>query len=277
MNAQETLEKIKALFEPSDIATLSDHEVIESYQAKYGLEVDGRLGPVTAREVERPRFCKTPDRLMAKGVRARWDHTNWTGTGWKNGTPSNMELTYCVAAALPGMSVQQTHAAFAEALGYWTAVCAVVFTRTDNPLANLYCQVGAIDGPSSTLAWCELPAGKDTPQTVLRAMFDSGEPWVNSADPPNARIDAVRVIAHELGHGLGLDHGPDGNLLAPYYDRTIRKPQAWDIDEVRLRYGPPVPVNSPSQPPGNPDAKAVVTVLLPNGVKYAGELEPTTI
>lgn len=274
MNAQEVLDQIKALFEPADIAGVSDYELVETFQENAGLKSDGIIGPVTARTVERPRMCGVPDRLRAKGSRARWDHTNWDGKQFKNGVPSNMELRYHVVGALPNLTKAQTDAAFAEGLGYWTAVCAVVFVRVDNPQsANLLYKIGKIDGPSSTLAWCELPEGKDTPNTQLNSLFDSGEPWVVSNDPPNGRIDAVRVICHETGHGIGLDHGPDGNLLAPYYDPRIRKPQAWDVAEAQVRYGPPVPVGGPSVPASG---KAVVEILLPSGVKYHGELEPTT-
>lgn len=276
MNAEEILQTIKALVRDQDQVGLSDHQIVAGFQEANGIAPDGVIGQVTARVVERPRFCAVEDKLRAKGSRARWDHTLWDGKQWR-GTPTNMLLTYHVAGMLTNLSQTQTESAFAEALGYWTSVCAVVFVPTADPSkANLLCKVGRIDGASSTLAWCELPEGRDTPQTQLNALFDSGEPWVSSADPPANRIDAVRVICHEIGHGLGLDHGPEGNLLAPYYDPHIRAPQAWDISEAQLRYGPPVPVTPttpPPVPPANPNTKATVTVRFPNGQTYQGEIE----
>lgn len=274
MNAEEILQAIKAIVRDQDQVGLSDHQIVAGFQEANGIRPDGIIGQVTARVVERPRFCAVEDKLRAKGSRARWDHTNWDGKQWRDGKPSNMQLTYCVVGTLPNLSQTQTDAAFAEAFNYWTSVCAVVFVRTQDPArANLLCKVGKIDGASSTLAWCELPEGKDTPNTQLNSLFDSGEPWVVSADPPANRIDAVRVICHEMGHGLGLDHGPEGNLLAPYYDPHVRTPQAWDIAEVQLRYGPPVPVGSPSAPPANPNVTWTIEMRSSDGQVLSGKLE----
>lgn len=279
MNYQETYDKLYTLVHPIDREGKTEQEVIEVFQEQNGLEVDGQLGQVTARTVERPRFCAMVLPLQAKGTRARWDHTRWNGKAWV-GEPANMQLTYHVVSELTGLTRQQTDAAFAEALKYWTDVCAVVFTPIqDAKTANVLIKVDRIDGESSTLAWAELPAGPDTPKTQLDSMYDSGEPWVDSADPPNGRIDAVRVICHEFGHILGLDHGPDGNLLAPYYDRSIRRPQAWDISEVQVRYGQPVPVTptTPTVPPAGPPQQVRATVYIPGLGQYDGELKSTKI
>lgn len=259
------------------LAGLNEADLIAEFQRINGLNVDGDLGPVTERKILQPRFCGVKDNVSA--TRARWDHTNWDGAKWKNGVPSNMLLKYHVAAAIPTWSMQQTYDAFASALGSLSAVCAVEFVRLDTPSgANLLYKVGPIDGPSSTLAWCELPVGKDTPATQLNSLIDNGEPWINSADPPNGRLDIVRVLAHESGHGLGLEHGPEGCLLAPYYDAHVRVPQAWDITELQLRYGPHVvatPTTPPASPPANPNTKCVVDIRLPDGAHFQGELEST--
>jgi hypothetical protein len=260
------------------LAGLSEADLIAEFQRINGLAVDGDLGPVTERKIMEPRFCGVKDNASA--TRARWDHTQWDGKQWK-GTPTNMLLKYHVADLIPGWSVQQTNDAFATALGSLSAVCAVEFVRLDSPQgANLLYKVGNIDGPSSTLAWCELPYGPDTPAKTLNSLIDNSEPWVNSADPSNGRLDIVRVLAHESGHGLGLEHGPDGALLAPYYNAQVRTPQAWDTQELQIRYGPHVavtPTTPPSVPPSNPNAKAIIDIRLPNGVHYNGELEPTTV
>lgn len=272
LNVQtDPIEYIRSLLDPRYRDGLTDEEVIETFQRARGINPDGKLGQVTMREAERPRMCAVPDRIaMSAKDKCRWDHSAL-------GKGVNMELRYHVVGSLPSLSKAQTDDAFAEALSYWTAVCAIVFTPVDEPTkANLLCKVGKIDGPSSTLAWCELPCGKDSTSTQLNSLFDSGEPWVISADPPSARIDAVRVICHEMGHGIGLDHGPDGNLLAPYYDKTIRKPQSWDIAEAQLRYGKPVPiVGHPSTPvpPLNPNLQATCTVRFTDGSTYYGELQ----
>lgn len=245
-------------------------ETVRVFQEIHGLAVDGAVGPVTERQLTRPRFCAVPDRLVLNASeKCRWDHTRWNGREWV-GEPAAMLLSYHVAEALPGLSRAATEAAFAEALGYWAAVCAVTFTPTASPrAANLLFEIGAIDGPSGTLAYQFLPCGRDTSATQLRGKYGSAEPWVASADPSPSRIDAVRVICHEVGHGLGLDHGPEGALLAPYYDRTIRRPRAWDIAEAQLRYG--APLAAPAPPPTSDSAH--VTIVLPDGTNYSGTLE----
>lgn len=273
MNAVETLRSLM----DDDLKHLPEDKLIEIFQHIHGLKVDGRMGPVTEREIARPRFCAVEDKLRAKGTRARWDHTTWDGKKF-SGPPTNMVLLYHVAGALPNLSKGQTDQAFAEALSYWTAVCAVAFVPTADPnSANLLFEIGKIDGPSSTLAWQELPEGKDTTKTTLRGLYDAGEPWVDSADPSNSNIDCVRVICHETGHGLGLDHGPEGNLLAPYYDRQIRKPQSWDISEAQLRYGPPVPASVPDTPPAPGQRRIKLDLIDEFGKRWNGEAVPVAI
>ena len=58
-----------------------------------------------------------------------------------------------------------------------------------------------------------------------------------SERPSGGSIDLVRVVAHEMGHALGLPHGPSGNLMQPTVDARIRRPKSWDIAEIQRRYG----------------------------------------
>jgi hypothetical protein len=244
------------------------NEAIAKFQAIHGLKIDRNAGPITQREMGRQRFCAVPDRIALDAAsRCRWDHTQWNGSGWKENKPATLILRYHVSSPLPGFSQEQTDAAFALALSYWAEVCAVKFERNANA-PNLLFNIGKIDRASGTLAWQELPCGNDSPNSTFQGLYDSAEPWVISETPAPSKIDAVRVICHETGHGLGLDHGPEGALLAPYYDRTIRKPQKWDIAEAQFRYGPPV--EGPSVPAGK--NQCVVTI---DGKKYTGELSAT--
>lgn len=246
-------------------------ELIAEYQEIHGLKVDGNIGPVVERKILQPRFCAVKDRLSA--TKCRWDHTQWDGSKWKTGKPVAMLLLYHVADVFPGMSPSETKATMADVMASFPRVCAVDPVWTDDASkANLLTKVGKIDGPSSTLAWAELPCGPDTPQTQLNSLVDKDEPFVRSADPPNGRLDIDRILRHEMAHHFGLDHLPEGNLLAPYYDQKIRDFQDGDIQELTRRYGPPVPVGAPSVPPGNPNANAIITI---GGVKYTGELKPT--
>ncbi|HTM53835.1 MAG TPA: matrixin family metalloprotease [Pirellulales bacterium] len=271
MTERETwiLNAIKELVHQADQAGRSDEEIVAGFQSTHGLVADGVIGPVTARVAERPRMCGVVDRIS--GTMARWDFTAWDGTRWI-GDPANIVLRYFITAAVPGWSMEQTKTALATALTLLTADCAVDFVAAAQANdANILYNIGAIDGPSSTLAWCELPYGPQTKTSQLKSLTDSSEPWVNSADPPNGRLDVVRVWCHESGHGLGLEHGPEGCLMAPYYDPTIRSPQAWDKDQLKTRYGPRVPGAVPIPVPTT--GKVIVDALDPSGTRWHGELE----
>jgi hypothetical protein len=190
-------------------------------------------------------------------VRCRWDHTTWNGTAFV-GPPMNMLLTYHIAGRLNGFSDTDMQNSFASALSSLSAVCAIDFVPTATPNnANILYNVGDIDSPGDTLAWCELPCGPDSPESTMKCLVDNSEPWVDSVQPSNGQMDIVRVVAHETGHGVGLEHGPQGALLAPYYDPSIRVPQQWDITELQKRYGPHQVESptDPSQPPPGPSVE----------------------
>ncbi len=252
-------------------------DLIAEYQEIHGLKVDGDAGPVVERKLLQPRFCAVKDRLSA--TKCRWDATQWDGTKFKNG-PIAMALLYNVVGTYPGMSPTETKATMADVMAAFPRVCAVAPVWTDDPSkANILIKVGKIDGPSSVLAWCELPCGPDTPATQLNALVDQDEPFVRQENPPNGRLDIDRIVRHEMGHGFGLDHLAEGNLMAPYYDPKIRDFQAGDIQELQLRYGPPVPVIAPTPvPPANPSASIVIDLWIPDGTgkqHWTGQLTQT--
>lgn len=259
------------------IGGLNVADLVRRFQGIHGLKTDGFAGPVTQRFLDMPRFCGVRDRETVAGQRCRWDHTTWDGSNF-SGQPTAMGLNYFVGEPAPGLTQQQTEAVAAAAFAEIAAHGAVRFTPITTPTgANVIIKFGQIDGPSATLAYTELPCGPDTPAKLLDFLADNAEPWVDSADPPNGKIDFRRVLIHEMLHLMGLEHGPQGCIMAPYYDRSIRTMQAWDIQELQLRYGPPITAPAPPvTPPVNPLAKAVIDVLLPTGVKYHGELDPTT-
>lgn len=164
----------------------------------------------------------------------------------------------------------------------WSAVCGIRLVLTNNSrTAHIVMGSGTIDGPNGTLAWSELPCGfAPTQWRQLQQKYDTGELWTLAENPPNDRIDAGRVVCHELGHALGAGHGQSGNLMAPTYSRTIRLPQRGDILEMVDRYGkradapptPPVPPPTP-EPPTQPPTSADVTIMVSFGGKtYSGTL-----
>jgi hypothetical protein len=85
---------------------------------------------------------------------------------------------------------------------------------------------------------------------------------VHDGDPMTYHVR--RVIAHEIGHAVGLDHlGPEGGLMGFRYIETATTPVAElspaDIAAIRTLYGPldgVIAVASPAQPTDRPTASA---------------------
>jgi len=93
---------------------------------------------------------------------------------------------------------------------------------------------------SGTLAWSFLPNGgcnEDMEQQYNRAVNWT---WKTMLD----------TIIHELGHAIGLSHGPSGSIMQPFVNGSFSRPQSkYDIPQSVKRYGPPKPVTPPVDPP----------------------------
>lgn len=195
------------------------------------LKVDGWAGPKTERHLKQPRFCLHGDRmeLSAKG---RWSPSIATSLKWGvTGTPDSLPL------ATFKEKVQQ-------AFDQWSAVCNLSASYTKNEkVANFIIGAGKIDGPSGTLAWSHLPQGMDYTSPPIKQLYDTAERF-------DTDINILAVLTHEIGHGIGLPHLAQGNLLQPMYDARITKPQRGDTEEVVALYGEPQGKADPVSPPG---------------------------
>jgi hypothetical protein len=167
------------------------------------------------------------------------------------------------------------------ALPLWNRVCGVNLQMSTNArTANIVVQVGRIDGPGNVLAQNELPCGFTAHRMrQLQGLYDGSEAFVIADNPPAGKIDLVRVCCHEIGHGIGIGHINDGNLMAPTYSSRVAGPQNGDIVEARARYGQPSPITPiplpnpvnpapalPGLPPGL-DVGTIFSTLLTLGVE----------
>lgn len=194
---------------------------IREYQKFHGLKTDGIVGPKTAHVLLRHR-CGLPDfNISGSDVPCRWPMPR---------------ITYFTKLRLPGITEEQADAAYDAAFRQWAAVCNIDPVRVPNVnMANIFAKSGAgkkdnLDDRGGTLAWSELPCNVSE-NIQLDQVFDEAEDWSYNM--------AVAVICHELGHALGLAHLSKGNLMAPYYDPSIRTPQKGDIKEMVKLYGKP--------------------------------------
>lgn len=227
-------------------------EAIEGLQEWAGLEQTGRIDPATLAELDAPRFCALPDLMPLNATLCKWP---------------DGRVPYYVVHPLPGLTLEETWQAFDWALALWAASAGLVPSRAASiDQARIVARVKRLDGPSGVLAQSQLPCGGIS---QAQQDYDSSEGW-------DKQVIARLVIAHEVGHALGLDHAPGkGSLMSPYYDASIKALQAWDVAEIQRRYGKqrfpgPAPEPTPSPAPASPDVAVYVdrkTIVAPAGWK----------
>lgn len=175
----------------------------------------------------------------------------------------SVSVTWAIAATLPGFAMDAFRLAIDEAWSYWTAVCGIRPMMLVGASANITIGLQTA-GPGGVLADCELPCGASIGSKV-RMRIDTSEAWVIAENPPGNKVDLVRVVAHELGHALGIPHIGAGNLMAPTYSSSIRRPRAGDAAEAVARYGLPVPISPTPSPPSADGLQEIAAILARGG------------
>jgi len=171
--------------------------------------------------------------------------------------PKN-QLTLSVKNAPQYLGLSRTKEICLAAAREWSAVCNLRFDIIEDHAASDICVFfQAIDGASNTLGFTYLPMG----QKQLPLQLDTAEKWLEILNITDPGIYLHAVMAHELGHTIGLPHG--SGLMAAYYNASILRPQpGYDIDESVKRYGPVVVEPSPYIPPA-PDNGEILTFHVP--------------
>lgn len=220
-------------------------KAIEQFREFFHIESGEALDRMTVKAMLSTPRCGHPDVLANRVEEAKWRKKN---------------LTYFIKQNVSKLNGSQNNELDAQqialAFKYWSDVADLKFSRTNSQSgADIVFKIGrgraqGFDGPSGTLAYAYLPNGSDSP---LDNVTDDDETWVTEA---NLRgILRVNVLAHEIGHNLGLEHSKkQGALMAPYYSPGVAKPQAIDdISRIISYYGKattPVPPQEPNPPTG---------------------------
>ncbi len=224
-------------------------EAFERFSASLGgvtLEAAGRLA--------NRRICGTSDQIgtgLLGAAQCKW---------------SKRDLTYSVAInkETGGVPVSGWKTAVRLACDQWEAACGIQWTETANG-GDLLIQAGTrrpLGTVGGVLAWCELPCGGS--DTQLRMEIDAREPWSTYGSKY-----IVGVIAHELGHGLGLGHSnSSADLMFPYMGAVFAVAKG-DAAFLTPIYGPPR--NRP-QPTPTPDPTPI-----PNSPLFVIHPDPGTL
>lgn len=164
---------------------------------------------------------------------------------WPRGTI----VTWHQSCQFPGLSAAQTEADVLRGIMLWSQICGVEFRRVQSESqARLAISSQKIDGPMGVLGETQLPCHRN-PASQCWMHLDDREPW-------NQQIDLAAVVCHEMGHGIGLGHAPQGsaNVMAPIYRAGVGF-GPWDKAQSIQRYGqakpatPQPPIGPPVTPP----------------------------
>uniref|UniRef100_A0A8B9R0W3 interstitial collagenase n=1 Tax=Anas platyrhynchos TaxID=8839 RepID=A0A8B9R0W3_ANAPL len=212
-------------------------EKLKEMQEFFGLEVTGKPDLETLEIMNKPR-CGVPDvqQYVFTPGNPKWKRNN---------------LTYRIVNYTRKMRQTDVDEAIQKALNVWSSVAPLTFQKTEDKDADIVISFAyrdhqdnsPFDGPNGQLAHAFQP-GEGIGGDVH---LDEEEAWSKDGRGYNLFI----VLAHELGHSLGLSHSDDpGALMYPTYAYTDPNefilPQD-DIDGIQAIYGQ---INAAVQPTG---------------------------
>lgn len=194
---------------------------------------------------------------MGTGATVTW---SLMATGVTNPNEAGAPPITALADFMPAGFLTEVQNAFAA----WSAVANInfVFVAADNGVAvnaagtNADIRIGghAFDGAGGTLAHGFYPPANGN--TIAGDIhFDTGDLWKLGFG--GAGFSIFQVMAHEIGHAIGLDHtGVANSLMNPFYTEAFSGVQTDDIAGAQFIYG-----SRATNPPGVPDGGSTLMLL----------------
>jgi len=197
------------------------------------LRIDADFGHRTAASLK-SRFCACPDIRLAGG-QSKWSFNDLT-TWWRG--PNTLGF-------------QDTAARWHKAVSVWGRFTKLTFKQWQqgDHGPNVYCDTQRIDGPGNTLGFQYLPSVNAPRNEKNQQVLDTGENWQQN----NWIFD--RVVEHEGGHAIGLDHirnTADEKALMNAYIQELDGPQRLDIEAAQQLYGVAEGPGPGPEPPPTP-------------------------
>lgn len=150
-------------------------------------------------------------------------------------------LTVAYPLAGWGLPYESIRRAWQTALGWWRDACDLSFDVYEDAYGNynIAADVDTIDGAGSVLAWSYLPCGS-TADSSMAQRYDAAERWTEPM--------ATLVVAHEVGHAIGLSHSTTRAALMFPTIQPMSGLHAEDKQRAAALYGPPKAVPVPPRP-----------------------------
>jgi peptidoglycan hydrolase-like protein with peptidoglycan-binding domain len=209
-------------------------DAVKLLQGRWSLAVDGVAGPVTIGQLLKKRMSGNKD----------------LDTGVPNYNAGDT-IRYFLGARVGYIRGYDFSMVFASCCAQWSRACGVEFEEVfDECKADLKVRfqsktcakldaervddVYRFDGIGGELAHAD--------KNFIE--LDAEERW--SIDLVEGKFCLYPVLLHELGHVLGLGHGPHGATMDPYYPGSQLLTE-WDVEAVQGLYGTPPPPGDPAK------------------------------
>ncbi|PRQ23536.1 putative envelysin [Rosa chinensis] len=216
-----------------------DDKALESalkiHQETYHLNVTGKLDPETINLITTPR-CGVPDPILVNGSQSRGV---WIGSfhvlfklGVEKWPSTKYHLTYKING---GAQAKVGNYALLNALNYgfqlWAKVSKFTFQQVvPSSPADLLISFQNGDHGDRDL-WEHGVLAYANPPTDGRLHLNAGIDW--SFRPPSRnQFDLIWVVAHEIGHLLGIDHSQNTNAIMYAHVSPGKSRRALHSDDI---------------------------------------------